>query len=174
MKEQVKYVKCISPGKGVDYITAGRVYEVTMVDENACEGYSDTGDLMYIYLPDSSHGVFEVLENYQEDSMSTKKAEPKFGDILHINGNTRVYLSTYGHNSHKLASEDGQIHIVNLEQVDEYAPDPTQELRERILERWKRKSLDNAHDTEACIVEMRGNDLVDFVIENLNAEFEGD
>tara|TARA_Y100000593_G_scaffold94032_1_gene191288 strand:- start:65892 stop:66449 length:558 start_codon:yes stop_codon:yes gene_type:complete len=96
--------------------------------------------------------------------------EPKFGDVLHINGNARVYLSTYGHNSHKLASEDSQIHIVSLDEIDEYATNPYQEQRERILKRWKGKSLDNAHDTERGIAQMRVSDLIDFVQENLLAE----
>ena len=100
----------------------------------------------------------------------SKSEEPDFGDVVHVNGNPRVYLRVCGYNSHIIASQDGQTHIVRFDEIDEYKPDEHQEQRQRILQRWQRKNLDNAHDTLVCIAEMRLDRLIDFVQENILAE----
>ena len=254
-------IKCVYTDE--DYLTIGKEYPVINLadDERSCESISDSGAKIFVYLPNSSHGDFELIEDKQEEPMNTKelkprdlgcfrqvadvigeyaaevelqkvidsestcwdfpdedllasfvwsstpqgglfwnsidngqtpeestpppapveppkqaeeqpkKSQPEFGDVLHINGSPRVYLSKWGSSgAHRVTSEDGQVSIVDLKEIDEYAPNPHQEQRERILKRWQRKSLEQAHDTEVCIAEMRVSDLIDFVQENILAE----
>lgn len=103
--------------------------------------------------------------------MNKNKSEPKFGDVLHINGVPFLFIKTHqnGLEFYTVDSE-GSMKSCDKEVFDEYAPNPYQEQRERILKRWKRKTLDNAMDTERGIAQMRVSDLIDFVQENLLAE----
>lgn len=42
-------------------------------------------------------------------------------------------------------------------------PDPEQQRRDELLEKWQRRSLDNAHDTEASVLTV--GEMIDFVID---------
>lgn len=108
--------------------------------------------------------------------MNTIKSEPKFGDVLHISGKPVVFIRVDFDGDCEVVNRVGDVDYVDLEQIDEYAPDPIQELRERILERWKGQSLYYAYDTEAsrADVTVTVGDIIGFVIENLNAEFDGE
>ena len=112
-------------------------------------------------------------ENYDVNQKSTQDS-PVFGDVLDYNGGQVVYLSNLHSGCHLVSFENGVTLEVTLDELDKYKPNETQELRNRILERWQRKTLDNSHDTEVCIAEMRVSDLIDFVVDNLNAEYSGD
>ena len=118
-----------------------------------------------------------VFNGQVPEELQTKaqpKSTPALGDVLHYNGEQVVYLSNLHSGCHLVSFENGVALEVTLDELDEYKPNETQELRNRILERWQRKSLDNSHDTEVCIAEMRVSDLIDFVVDNLNAEYSGE
>ena len=103
--------------------------------------------------------------------MNTSKSEPKFGDVLHINGEPVVFIRSSSDRYYTTVNREGVVRECDAEVFDEYAPDPTQELRERILERWKGQSLYHAYDTAESRAAVSVGDIVEFVIENLNAEF---
>ena len=42
-------------------------------------------------------------------------------------------------------------------------PDPEQQRRDELLEKWQRRSLDNAHDTEASVLTV--GEMIDFIVE---------
>ena len=85
-----------------------------------------------------------------------------------------VYLSNLHSGCHLVSFENGITFEVTRDELDEYKPNETQELCNRILERYQRKSLDNAWDTLVCRVDMSVSDLIDFVVDNLNAEYSGE
>lgn len=120
---------------------------------------------------DISNG--KIPETYDVNQKSTQDS-PALGDVLHYNGGQVVYLSNLHSGCHLVSFENGITLEVTLDDLDEYKPNETQELRNRILERYQRKSLDNAWDTFVCRVDMSVSDLIDFVVDNLNAEYSGD
>jgi cytosine/adenosine deaminase-related metal-dependent hydrolase len=101
--------------------------------------------------------------------MDTKK-QPKFGDMLHIKGAPHVFLQIDSDGDYEAVDEFGERVFVGREVFDEYAPNPYEEQRERILKRWKGKSLDNMADTEESIINITVDSLVDFVIQNIVEE----
>ena len=115
----------------------------------------------------------KIPESYDVNQKSTQDS-PVFGDVLHYNGGQVVYLSNLHSGCHLVSFENGITLEVTLDELDEYKPNETQELHNRILERYQRKSLDNAWDTLVCRVDMSVSDLIDFVVDNLNAEYSGE
>lgn len=61
-------IKCVSNidcyGKVSDHLTVGKIYDMTPYDEKNDAGdiVNDTGEDSFIYLPDCSHGKWEVVE----------------------------------------------------------------------------------------------------------------
>lgn len=118
---------------------------------------------------------FEICQGNVPEQLQTKaqpKSSPVFGDVLHINGNAFVFWRMEGV-TYVVVREDysNPIHVDSLHEFDEYKPNKSQELRNRILERWQKKSLDNAYDTLVCRTEISVGYLVDFVVENIEDEF---
>jgi len=125
----------------------------------------------------SSISNYEKPKNYDVSQKTAKvntKDSPALGDVLHYNGEQVVYLSNLHSGCHLVSFENGVTLEVTLDELDEYKPNETQELRNRVLERYQRKSLDNAWDTLVCRVDMSVSDLIDFVVDNLNAEYSKD
>lgn len=56
-------IKCVE-NKGSDYLTIGKVYNFKPCDDEKTSGVSidDEGDQIFVYLPSSGHGKFEVVE----------------------------------------------------------------------------------------------------------------
>lgn len=117
-------------------------------------------------------------EGYQkkesEEKPETTQDAPVFGDVLHINGEPFVFIKSSSGHYYTTVNQEGVVRECDAEVFDEYTPDPIQELRKRILERWKGQSLYHAYDTEASRADVFVGDIIEFVIENLNAEFGGD
>jgi len=101
---------------------------------------------------------------------SQELSEPKFGDVLHYKGVPHIFIRINSDGDWAIRNSEDAVEYVGRNQIDEYKPDEHQEQRQRILERWQRKSLDNSHDTLVCIAEMRVDRLIDFVQENILAE----
>lgn len=61
-------IKCIETRNGSElYLTVGKVYDVKEVGANAYPGQlvrllDDIGEVITIYMKDSGHGKFEVVE----------------------------------------------------------------------------------------------------------------
>jgi len=99
--------------------------------------------------------------------------EPKFGDILHIDGAPYIFVcEVFNPSGYKVVCKAGMLHCKSRHQFDEYAPDPVQEQRDRILKRWKNKAMENSLDTESSTVSLSMKELIDFVVENLGEENE--
>lgn len=172
MTDQVM-LKCIYVKTFGDMFTVGKIYKASPDDFFSGQYLltNDLGAMSQVPLEGAAWG-FEIIEDEQEKFVSgTDVQEPKFGDILHINGEPFVFIrsSTEGHTWYT-ANTEGVIRDCDKEVFDEYAPNPYQEQRERILKRWKQRTLDNSHDEPHEFVEIRLSDLIDFVQENILAE----
>lgn len=61
-------IKCLENRNGSEwYLTVGKVYDVKEVSSNSYPGklvrlIDDVGDMVNIYMKDSGHGKFEVVE----------------------------------------------------------------------------------------------------------------
>lgn len=139
------------------------------------QGSSFWGAIDYGLIPEG-YTPPKYKECSQERPEEPKKSsdEPKFGDVLHINGEPFVFIKSSSDHYYTTINQEGIVRECDAEVFDEYAPDPTQELRERILERWKGQCLYHAYDTTMSRVDVSVGDIVEFVIGNLNAEFDGE
>lgn len=55
-------IKCVK-NKGNNYLTIGKVYSFTSCDDEKTSGAAiDDEGRIFVYLPNSSHGKFEVVE----------------------------------------------------------------------------------------------------------------
>ena len=162
-------LKCIHNEPNDNLFTVGAIYdaEPSGLHVGQFRVINDKGNPSHVPLKGALWG-FELIQDDQEESPA--QSEPEFGDVLHINGEPFIFIKSSSDRYYTTINQEGVVRECDAEVFDEYAPNPYQEQRERILKRWQGKSLDNAHDTEVCIAEIRVSDLIDFVQENLLAE----
>lgn len=172
-------LKCIYVRDCGDIFTEGRVYDAehSGLFTNQFRLTNDKDLTSHVPLNGALWGFQIIQEDYEEPAdtqnqaqESSEKPQPKFGEILHIKGHPYVFIRIDSDGDWVVYDETEEVEFCRAETFDEFRPSPHQEQRERILKRWKGKSLEQAHDTEVCIAEMRVSDLIDFVQENILAE----
>ena len=162
MRRFVMKLKCVRaeiPG-----FTEDHIYEVSGVEfEIYYFVKNDMGQNVSVPL-DGALWEFEIVQEGEQDMQ--QKSGPKFGDIVHVNGNKYLFILIDEDGDYKLVGSEGETYYVQWEEIDEYKPDPEQELRQRILNDWCSQSLDLAFDTEVCRVECSVGQMIDFIVEH--------
>lgn len=99
--------------------------------------------------------------------------EPKFGDMLHVNGGAVVVIGTSVGTSqtdfiklYTTVSVSGFKTDYRIADFDEYMPDKTQELRKQVLKDWQQQGIDFAYDTEQSEYVMHLSDVIDFIVDH--------
>ena len=167
---KLRCTRSLAPG-----YTVGNTYPVV---EEYIEAYlviNDLGGDSTVPLDGGIWG-FEIVENIHNrphlsinggDMSENTEQAPHFGDKLHIQGITHVFVRIDDDDDWVLVDQGGDLTYHIQEEIDEYRPDPIQQLREKIMEDFRRTSLDEAYTNEGSTLIMSGKDLVDFIVENL-------
>ena len=153
-------LKCVGSSH-YDRFVIGDEYNVLSQDGRFYEIRDKDGFVTEVTL-DGAIWQFEIVQ--EDDQDMQQKSGPKFGDIVHVDGEEAIYW--YGLNQfHYIVKESKTNPVcVELHEIDEYKPDPEQELRQRILNDWCSQSLDLAFDTEICQVDCSVREMIDFIV----------
>lgn len=76
------------------------------------------------------------------------KSGPEWGEIVHFDGDEFVVIDSdeLEKGFIEVADRQGITQHLPINGLEEYKPDPTQQLRHQILEDWQKQGLDFAHD----------------------------
>lgn len=59
----MKMLECTAVACGVDYLTAGELYNIVKWEsEDSCVILDDAGDPTFVYTPFSGHGDFQIVD----------------------------------------------------------------------------------------------------------------
>ena len=167
LAEDATHLRCISAKPSDDSFSVGTTYEVLRVDSDG--DYLLLGDDNYEWIIDcktlegcfgSYVGTFEIVRPEREQV----KTKPEFGDLVHYKGTPYIFIRVDPDDDYVLRAMDDGVCHVDLEEIDEYAPNPTAELRKQVLNDLRAWHSDGLQDSWLSTTDISTSDLIDFII----------